>query len=272
LIRDITSLGEKEAKLLIALRSEGKTIFSFGDAVRVLKDRGRKSIAQILYALTKKRWLERLEKGKYLILPFEAGTERAYAAHEFIIAANLITPYYIGFRSALNYYGYTEQVSRTVYVVSAKQKRSVTIDETTFQFVKLSSRKRFGVTQVVIQGESINISDREKTIIDCLDHLEYAGGITEVAKGLWFGKEELDFEKLVGYAERLAMKSLVQRLSFLLELLELANPQLVGRLTQSSGKAYVKLDPLGGDRGKYLSRWRLRVNVAEPALTEWREH
>jgi len=272
LIRNITSLGEKEARLLIALRTAGKSIFTFADAKKVLSSSSERSIAQMLYALTKKRWLRRLEKGKYLILPFEAGEQRTYTAHEFIIAANLITPCYIGFRSALNYYGLTEQVSKTVYVVTDRQKKSLTVDTMTFKFVKLPQRKLFGTTKITIQEEKINISDKEKTIIDCLDHLEYAGGITEVAKGLWLAKDELDFGKLISYALRIEEKALIQRLGLLLEYFKLVDEELLASLCQRIGRGYVKLDTLSINQGRYLSKWYLRVNVPETVLTEWREH
>ncbi len=265
-------MGEKEANLIIALRTEGKSIFTFTDAKKALKGSREKSLAQMLYVLSKKRWLQRLEKGRYLILPFEAGEQRTYTAHEFIIAANLITPYYIGFRSALNYYGLTEQVSKTIYIVTNKQKKSLAVDGTTFKFVKLARRKLFGTTKITIQEEKIALSDKEKTIIDCLDHLEYAGGITEVAKGLWLAKDELDFARLISYALRIEEKALLQRLGFLLEYFKLTDEKILTRLSQEIGKGYVKLDTLGAEQGRYLSKWRLRMNISEEVLTEWREH
>ncbi|MBU0617903.1 MAG: hypothetical protein KKI02_09315, partial [Planctomycetes bacterium] len=79
------------------------------------------------------------------ILPFEAGREREWTEHEFIIASYLIEPYYIGFRSALNYFGYTEQISRTVFIASTsrKLKSLVEIWGVTYRFVLMSKRKFF---------------------------------------------------------------------------------------------------------------------------------
>jgi len=271
LIRNITSLGQKEAKLLINLRAQGKLVFSFKEAQRILGD-SPKRVGQLIYALVKKHWLERLEKGKYLILPFEAGEERAYTTHEFVIAANLTSPYYIGFRSALNFYGLTEQVSKTVYVATLRQKKELKVGGAVFRFVKVPEKKYFGVTQVTLQEEKVNISDLEKTIIDCLDHPEYAGGLTEVAKAIWFGREDLDLSKLVAYTDRFDEKALAQRLGFLLEFLEVADENILKRLAQLTGKAYVKLDLMGGEEGKYLAKWRLKVNLPKEGLTEWQRY
>ncbi len=270
MIRNITSLGEKEARLIINLRTAGRTIFDFADAKTASGEMNARNIAQMLYALTKKGWLERLEKGKYLILPFEAGEERIYTAHEFIIAAHLVKPYYIGFRSALNYYGFTEQTTKTVYIVTDRQKKRLDLDGIVFQFIRFQQRKLFGITSVAIDTERINISDKEKTIIDCLDRLAYAGGIAEVAKALIMGSREIDFRKLADYSLKFGSKALAQRLGFLLECTEAADEEVLTTIRDQTGRSYAKLDPMSPDRGRYLARWHLRVNVSEEEIIEWK--
>ena len=269
MIRNITSLGEKEARLIINLRTTGKTVFDFADAKRASGETNARNVAQRLYALTKKGWLERLEKGRYLILPFEAGENRVYTAHEFIIAAHLVKPYYIGFRSALNYYGFTEQISKTVYVVTDRQKKSLELDGTVFRFVKFRQEKQFGITNVTIDTEKINISNKEKTIVDCLDRLGYAGGIAEVAKALVMGGQELDLDRLMDYSSRFDSKALAQRLGFLLECTGIAGEEVLAMIRHQTGRSYVKLDPMSPDRGRYMARWHLRVNVSDDAIVEW---
>ena len=81
-----------------------------------------RATAFLLHDLARKGWLRRLERGKYLILPLEAGMSGRYTEHEFIIAASLVTPYYIGFWTALNHYGYTEQFSATTFVAIPTRK------------------------------------------------------------------------------------------------------------------------------------------------------
>ena len=269
MIRNITSLGEKEARLIINLRTAGKTVFDFSDAERASSERNARNIAQMLYALTKKGWLKRLEKGKYIILPFEAGEDRDYTAHEFIIAAHLVKPYYIGFRSALNYYGFTEQISKTVYVVTDRQKKSLELEGTVFQFVKFRQEKQFGITNITIDNEKVNISNKEKTIVDCLDRLGYAGGIAEVTKALVMGGQELELNRLVDYSSRFGSKALSQRLGFLLEFTGIASEEVMAMIRNQTGRSYVKLDPMSPERGRYIARWHLRVNVSDDAIGEW---
>jgi len=103
-------LGDIGSNLLTELTRQGKRVFTFDDAVQIYGGNSS-GLYRLLFRLIQRRWLQRLERGKYLILPFEAGWDGDWTEHEFIIASYLIEPCYIGFRSALNYCGYTEQVS-----------------------------------------------------------------------------------------------------------------------------------------------------------------
>ena len=41
-------------------------------------------------------------------------------------------------------------------------------------------------------------------LADGFDHPEYCAGVIEAAKGLWYGRDEIDLERLVVYGRRLA--------------------------------------------------------------------
>jgi len=55
------------------------------------------------------------------------------------------------------------------------------------------------------------MSDRKKTIIDCVDRLRFAGGVSEVRQMLAAASRRLDWQKLVSYLERIGSVSLAQR-------------------------------------------------------------
>jgi len=266
------TLGKTGSDLLTEMTRQGKRIFTFKDAVRAYGSSGQ-SLRELLSTLVKRGWLQRVEKGKYLILPFEAGREREWTEHEFIIASYLIQPYYIGFRSALNYYGYTEQVSRTVFIASTRRKlkSSLEISGVTYRFVSISERKLFGAKQISIDGYQVNISEPEKTIVDCLDQLRYCGGISEVAKALWYGRDELDLVKMAEYSRRNGNRAASQRLGYLIEMLGLKTEKAVDILLQSISKRYAALDTLSEPKGKYIDRWKVIVNVPDDELSQWKE-
>jgi predicted transcriptional regulator of viral defense system len=266
------TLGKTGSDLLTEMTRQGKRIFTFKDAAKTYGSSGQ-SLRELLSTLVKRGWLLRVEKGKYLILPLEAGREREWTEHEFIIASYLIEPYYIGFRSALNYYGYTEQISRTVFIVSTRRKlkSSLEVSGVTYRFVSLAERKFFGVRQVSINGYQVNISEPEKTIVDCLDQLRYCGGISEVAKALWYGRDELDLVKMAEYSRRNGNRAAGQRLGYLIEMLGLRAEKAIDLLLQSMSNRYAPLDTLSESKGRYIDRWKIVANVPDDELSRWKE-
>ena len=269
---NIRSLGDKGSHLLTELSRQGKRLFTIEDAARIYgSSDGR--LRKQLFTLVKRRWLQRIERGKYLILPFEAGREGEWTEHEFVIASHLIEPYYIGFRSALNYYGYTEQISRTVFVASTRRKLKPTLEISgvTYRFIYLKESKYFGITQITIDGDQVNISDREKTIVDCLDLLKYSGGIIEVAKAISFGRRELDFVKLAEYARQSGNTAVSKRLGFLLEKLGIKAEKAISILLKNVGTSYAPLDTLAEPQGRHVQRWRVVVNIPEQEIAQWKE-
>src|ERR1035441_7181209 len=94
---------------------------------------------------------------------------------------------------------------------------------TEFRFVLVQAEHLFGVaTHWITKQDAIRISDLERTLIDGLRQPEYCGGITEVAKGLWMRREDLNTSRIVEYALRLGVGSVIRRLGYLLELYRLA--------------------------------------------------
>ena len=263
-------LSEREAYLLSSLTEKRKQIFAIKDTMKEL-DCNYNYAKVIVNRLIKKKWILFLEKGKYLIVPLEAGKESIYTEHEFIIASELVQPYYIAYWSALNYHHMTEQVPFTVFIATTKRRKNKKIHGVSYEFVTISRKKFFGCATVNITGRNIFVSDKEKTVADCLDHPEYCGDITEAAKGLWNAREELDFEKLLDYALKMKNGAIVKRLGYLLEKLEIKVPDfIIGKIRNNISKGYVSLNPSGKKKGIYKSEWKLLVNVSDKDLLEWK--
>jgi predicted transcriptional regulator of viral defense system len=269
---NVRTLGGAGSDLLTEITRQGKRIFTYEEAVQAYGSSNRR-LRELLSGLVKRGWLQRIEKGKYLILPLEAGREREWTEHEFIIGSYLIEPYYVGFRSALNYYGYTEQLSRTVYIASTrrKMKSSLTVSGVTYRLVKLPERKFFGFKQITLDGFKINISEPEKTIVDCLDQIHYCGGIAEIARVLWYGRDELDFLKMAEYSRRNGNRASSQRLGYLIEVLDFQAEKAIKVLLKSLSAGYAPLDILSGPKGKYIERWKVIMNLPEKELAQWKE-
>jgi predicted transcriptional regulator of viral defense system len=265
------SLSNSEARLLTALAAAGRTVFTIKEARQTYGGNGA-DVARLLHRLSVKRWVERLERGKYRLIPLEAGPEAHWATHEYLVAAALAQPYYLGYATALHYYAFTERQPRPVWIVTTRRKRPVTIEGTTYRFVTLSEHKFFGYTTMQLLDSPVQIAEREKAIVDGFDHPEYCGGVTEPAKGLWFGSDELDLDRLVEYSQRLGNRTAMRRLGFWLERLEMGHEGLLQRLEAPKDRNYALLDPRGPNEGVRDARWRMIVNIPERQLLEWREH
>jgi predicted transcriptional regulator of viral defense system len=132
-------LSKKESYLLSYLAENRKNIFALNDVIEVL-DCSYENAKVIVGRLAKKKWIERIIKGRYLIVPLSAGVKGEYTEHEFIIAS-LFEPCYIAYWTALNYYGFTEQVPNKTFVATRKRIQDREILGTSFKFVQISEKK-----------------------------------------------------------------------------------------------------------------------------------
>ncbi len=160
-------LGANELRLLFTLEEENKSVFSINDAKRILGT-SAPSVWNVIYRLKRKGRIEEIEKGKYLLIPARAGYGGSWSEVPYLLVPYIIDIYYIGFWTALNYWGMTEQVPRVVFVATTQRKRDIDYADTRFEFVTLAKERFFGFVEEKVARGSFNISSREKTIIDCM--------------------------------------------------------------------------------------------------------
>ena len=256
------TLSEREAKALSSLSYAGKTIFTTNDLKEFTNNP-----KNLLDWLVRKKWIQKIKNGTYLIAPLNAGTNGTdnYTLHSFILASVLVEPYYIAYASALNYHGLTDQTPSATYVATTKPRNSKTILNTKIRFVTIPPHKMFGTEETEIENRKINIASKEKTLIDCIDHPEHCGGIEEVAKALYFAKNDIDQTKLVDFAQKIRNKTVLKRLGYLTEILCIENAvETLSTLPLSSG--YSLLDCSLKKRGPIVEKWKLVINVTiEPS-------
>jgi len=246
--------------LINSLAKKGN-ILTFEDALKVT-NLSRESLRVVLLRLEKRGIIERIEKGKYLIIPL--GAEKGkYTLHEFVIGSTLIESYSIAYWSALNYYGLTEQIPTTVFLQTTARKKNqdIKVFGVKYQIIKIKKEKIFGIRKEWIEERPINITDKEKTIIDCLDKPQYCGGIIEVAKALKNNK--FDRKKLENYAQRIGNSGVLRRLGYLCELLNIKI-----KLPKLNIRNYLLLDPTMLKKGPKSAKWRLIINLDEKVLGE----
>ncbi len=242
------------------LRSMAKNGNSFTIDTLYRKTHIKKEILWvILDRLKEKGLIESIEKGKYIIIPLNAEKGK-YTLHEFIIGSLLVKPYAISYWSALNFYGFTEQIPTTVFIqtTSRKKRQEKIIFGVKYKIVRIKEEKFFGIRSEQIEESKINITTKEKTIIDCLDKPQYCGGITEVIKAFRNGKSDIDRKILKEYAIRINNGAVIRRLGYICDKFKIKI-----KLPKPNTRNYVYLDPTMPKEGKKNAKWRIIINVEE---------
>ncbi|MBX0325111.1 type IV toxin-antitoxin system AbiEi family antitoxin domain-containing protein [Halomicroarcula sp. F13] len=259
-------LSTRESRLLARLAGAGHQIISVDDIETTLEVPPN-TAREIASRLTEKGWLDRLFPGTYLIIPLTAGEEAVYTTHEYLIAAHVAEPMYIGYYSALSHHGLIEQVPRTVYVVTPTRAQSREIHGVPYRVTTVTERKFFGFEPTSIEGTTVQVSGLEKTLVDCADHPEFCGGLRELATAMRTADERgCDWVTVGEYLERLDNGAATKRIVYLADQLGIdlpAREELVASFTSG----YSLLDPTRPDTGSTDSTYRLRINV-EPAMLE----
>jgi predicted transcriptional regulator of viral defense system len=233
-------------------------IFAFEELFELTKI-DKKILWEVVSKLEQRGYIRRVEKGKYLIVPLSA-EKAAYTIHEFIIGSVLVEPYTIAYWSALNYYGLTEQIPITVFIqtTSRKEKQMIEVFGVKYKIVRVKEEKFFGIKKEWIENTQINITDKEKTIIDCLDKPQHCGGIIEVIKALKNKRKELDFKKLSEYANQIGNSGVIRRLGYVCDLLSIKI-----KLTSPNVRNYLLLDPTMPPEQTKNAKWKLIINLDE---------
>jgi predicted transcriptional regulator of viral defense system len=254
-------LGHRAVSILQKLSRE-KPVFTFEEALNIA-DVDRAYLRSLLHRLEESGWVERIEKGKYITIPLE-GEKGKYTLHEFVIGSLLVKSSVIAYWCALNYYGFTEQMPSTVFIqtISRKKKQEIEIFGVKYKIIRINERKFFGFDKVWIENHQINITDREKTVVDCLDKPYYCGGVIEIAKAL--KRNDLDIEKMTKYAKRIGNNAVLKRLGYLCDLFGIDNTISKENLRRGISL----LDPSAPKKGRPDKDWKIIINLDEKSLGE----
>ena len=171
---------------------------------------------------------------------------------------------------ALSWLGFTTQKPATVFVAVRKQTAPLTIEGAEIRFVSVEARKFFGFKTYNVYGRSTRISDPEKTLVDCIDRPDLAGGPSELTRIVHAAMAEIDQEKLMIAALQMNSKALLQRLGFLSDLVERPlkdepRQQLRAAIPKKTRSTFGARARREGDIG-YVAEWELHVHARKDEL------
>ena len=265
---NLRTLGPNEAQVVLSLRLQSQSVVQASEIIAILGSEPK--ARKVIRNLVKKGWLSRLLPGRYMVLPPEHGPENLGENNVLALASAVITPSYVGWWRAASFHGFTTQKPMSIAVATLRQVPTQVIEDTEVRFVKVAERKFFGFSTSNLHGREVSISTLAKTVVDCVDRLDLAGGAVEVARIVAGAATSVDPSELINVALRMKSKALFQRLGFLADLVgwqwpEQVRNELRTAIPKSQRSVFGAAERRPEDIG-YVSDWGLFVNIAQQEL------
>lgn len=270
MVMNSKTLSTRSAQVIKHFNDLGRPAFTIGEAYSLLKTSTKDAVKKLMRDMIKRGLLMRLREGVYWIIPYEQDPN-TYFPNWHLIAQYLVgdAEHYIGYYSAMEIHSLITQPSLVERIVVNQQiKPSILeIHGIKFQFIYHNPRHFFGGKKIWVDGfNKVNCSDLEKTFVDSLYKPDYSGGIVEIAKALYKSKDKIDYQKLFHYCERFKAQSVIKRLGFLLDLLEIDNP-ISGDLQRIRSNSFILLEPSYEKKGKWIHKWNVLQNMETTVIT-----
>lgn len=264
---NLRTLGPNEAKAVLSFREQGRTIVRVADVIEILGN--EQSARKVIRNLLRKGWLTRLVAGRYLFLPPEHGPENLGENNALALASAVVEPSYVGWWAAASYHGFTTQKPMTIAVATRRPLLPRTIEGTEIRFIKVVERKFFGFQAYELYGRQTMLSTPVKTVVDCLDRPDLAGGPAEVAR-IVYGAAQTDVGEVIDTALRMKSTALLQRLGFLADRVgwrwpETQRERLRAAIRSSTRTVFGRRERQTDDIG-YAAPWGLLVHARESDL------
>jgi len=259
------TLGPVSADLITTLYERNKVIFTLLD-IENITGLPNSAARDLAHKLVQRDIITRIKPGKFIIIPQELGRSSNYIGNWYVVAREIVKnpDYYISYRSAMNIHNMLTHPLIKVYITTPMQEyiKKRTVGNATFEFIYMKKKFIWGIeNKWVTRSEKVRVSNMERTVIDCLYHPKYSGGVLEVAKGIWTQRGKIDFIKLAKYALKFDKIVVIKRLGYLLETMSLVEDDLLGKLKDKINKKYYILDPLLDTDSTYKNSWKIIANI-----------
>lgn len=160
-----------------------------------------------LYNRTRKGLLSHVRKGAYV---------PSYLTDKFMIACNVVAEGCLVYHSALEYYALHTQSFNWLYVYSTIPFRTFEHLNETYVFKPVNYLINPYV-DLSNKDYPIRITSLSQTIIDCIRHINLAGGLEELMNALeWIGVGKLVEAEMIQCLDSVPLKSVYQRAGYLL--------------------------------------------------------
>lgn len=251
------NLTQQQIDFILMLDEEELDIFSLLD-IEELVGKRFSDVNEIVENLVHKKILSRIERGKYCRINFR---------DELAIGTFVVQLGAVGYWTALNRYGLTEQFANTIFIQTTHLKKDKSIFGTSYKFIKVANNKRVGVIKEGHGSHAYFITDIDKTIVDCFDLPQYSGGYAELLRA--FNQAKLSSDSMITYSKAINNIAATKRMGYLAELLDKPGLKAFIRYAKKQvNTKYNLFDPQGNGKGDFVAEWKLRLNISKEEILD----
>ena len=198
-------------------------------------------------------YIKRVKHNLYVVCNIES---KNTIPNQYMIASKIKDDAYISYHSALECYGVKNKAFYEVYVSTNKRFTSFEFEGISYKYI--NSKYDFGI----VQDGIVRLTDKERTLIDCIDKTELVGGNEELIMCLeLFGK--LNGDKVLEYLKYYNSSKIYAKVGFFLEQYKEhygIEENAIEKLREKceNGKLYFN-EETKRMKSKYVKEWNLIV-------------
>ncbi len=198
-----------------------RPVFRLREAESLMPEWNPRAARQRLKDLVSRGRVGRIGFGVYFVV-LPGRTPDTTTVDPYLVASRLAPDAVLGYHTALEVLGTAYSAAATTYFVSVRYRRPMTWRGMTYRQIRppkpliQRSELRFGVATQERDGLPVVHTGRERTLADCLDRLDLAGGLDELSRSVeaW---PKIVPEVLVEYLALLGKATLYSKVGFVLE-------------------------------------------------------
>ncbi len=218
--------------------------------------------AQLLARWAKQGWVSRVRRGLYVPIPLEAKNKQTIIDEPWLLAAKVFEPCYISGWTAAEHWDLTEQIFRTIVVMTnaAFKESEPEIGGISFLIVRVKKSRFFGLKPTWKDSVKVQVTDPSRMIVDILDTPSIGGGLVQANEIFhnYMKSDHADIQLLLKYTKHLGNGAVFKRLGFLLEFYYPDFQDAIKLCQENLTQGNAKLDP-NTPCERLVTRWRLWI-------------
>ncbi len=247
----------------LVLLADGKYFFSKEETLQALKLNENQFRLQA-FRLYQAKGLKNLGHGFFMIIPPEYHHLGSLPPHWIVdpLMKYLNHNYYIGLLSAASLYGCTEQQPMTFQVITDKHMRPIDLERGGIEFHYREDCSLVSKEQLTVPSGYAKISTKEQTLVDLVRFHSVCGHLSNVALIIRDLGENCMPQALAQVVKSEKMKSALQRLGYILELVGFSDLAMVVESELNQRRVFVTLlrPDFHVKKGERVHRWKIILN------------